>query len=337
MSDIASDKSFISGTISYRERIALSPQAAVEIALQDVSLADAPAKNIAQQRITNPGQVPIHFELAYQPEDIDDRMSYAIQARILEGESLMFINDTHTPVLTRGAGNQVDMMLVRVQGNEPAAESPRQDSAGMALEGMFRYLADAAVFRDCRSGKTFPVAMEADYIRLERAYLETREEPGSELMVRLRGRYLERPTMEGDRNEVQLIIDQVEEVLPGKACQPGHHASLTDTYWKLLELDGEAVTTPEGMREAHVILASSESRAHGFAGCNNFFGGYQFDGDTLTFSAMGSTMMACPQGMDTEQAFLSALGQTTRFTISGQFLQIYTEDQLLARLEAVYL
>ena len=113
VSDIASDKSFISGTISYRERIALSPQAAVEIALQDVSLADAPAKNIAQQRITNPGQVPIHFELAYQPEDIDDRMSYAIQARILEGESLMFINDTHTPVLTRGAGNQVDMMLVK--------------------------------------------------------------------------------------------------------------------------------------------------------------------------------------------------------------------------------
>jgi heat shock protein HslJ len=52
---------------------------------------------------------------------------------------------------------------------------------------------------------------------------------------------------------------------------------------------------------------------------------------------MGSTMMACPEGMDTEQAFLGALGQTTRYTISGQFLQIYADDQLLARLEAVYL
>jgi len=207
----------------------------------------------------------------------------------------------------------------------------------MPLEGMFRYMADAAIFRDCRSGKEFPVAMESRYIDLERAYLEARGEPGSELMVRLRGHYLERPAMEGDRNEVQLIIEQLEEVLPGEACQPEHHASLKDTYWKLLELDGEAVTTPEGMREAHIILASSESRAHGFAGCNNFFGGYQIGGDALIFSAIGSTMMACPEGMDTEQAFLSALGQTTRFTISGQFLQIYADDQLLARFEAVYL
>ena len=228
-----------------------------------------------------------------------------------------------------------------IRGTAAASTGTPEDNSeppsGMALEGMFRYMADAAIFRDCRSGKKFPVAMEAGYIDLERAYLESREEPGSELMVRLRGRYLERPAMEGDRKEVQLIIDQLEEVLPGEACQPEHHASLTDTYWKLLELDGELVTTPEGMREAHVILASAESRAHGFAGCNNFFGGYLIDGDTLTFSAMGSTMMACPEGMDTEQAFLSALGKTTRYTISGQFLQIYADDQLLARLEAIYL
>jgi len=337
VSESAPETAFISGTVAYRERIALSPGAVVEIALQDVSLADAPAKNIAQQRITNPGQVPIHFELTYKPEDIDGRMSYAIQARILEGESLMFINDTHTPVLTRGAGNQVDMMLVRVQGNKPAAESPRQDSAGMALEGMFRYMADAAVFRDCRTGKAFPVAMEAEYVELERAYLDARSEPGSEVMVRLRGRYLERPAMEGEQMKVKLIVDEVTEVLPAESCEPVDHASLTDTYWKLLELDGESVTTTEGMREAHVILASAESRAHGFAGCNNFFGGYQSEGDSLTFSAMGATMMACPEGMDTEQAFLSALGKTTRYTISGQFLQIYAGDNLLARLEAVYL
>lgn len=341
VSESSSESSYISGTVSYRERIALSPQAVVEISLQDVSRADAPATIIAEQRITNPGQVPIRFDLTYPSEDIDERMSYAIQARILEGDHLMFINDTHTAVLTGGAGDHVDMMLIRVQAPVAAATATPEDNSeppsGMALEGTFRYMADAAIFRDCSSGKEFPVAMEAGYIELERAYLEAREEPGSELMVRLRGRYLERPAMEGDRNEVQLIVDQLEEVLPGEACQPEHHASLTDTYWKLLELDGEAVTSPEGMREAHVILASSESRAHGFAGCNNFFGGYQIDGDKLTFSAMGSTMMACPEGMDTEQAFLGALGQTTRYTISGQFLQIYADDQLLARLEAVYL
>jgi len=174
-----------------------------------------------------------------------------------------------------------------------------------------------------RSGKTFPVAMEAKYIDLERAYLESRVEPGSEVMVHLRGRYLERPPMEGDRMEVQLIVDEVKEVLPGEVCEPTHHASLLDTYWKLLELQGNPVVTPEGMREAHFILASSESRAHGFSGCNNFFGSYKNDGDSLSFSAMGSTMMACAEGMETEQ--------------SGRFMELYADDLLLARFEAVYL
>ena len=223
--------------------------------------------------------------------------------------------------------------------NETASadDAVQSDATGMALEGMFHYMADAALFRDCRSGKAFPVAMEAKYIDLERAYLESRVEAGSEVMVRLRGRYLERMGMEGDRMEVQLIVDEVKEVLPGEVCEPVDHANLFDTYWKLLELQGDPVVTPESMREAHLILASSDARAHGFSGCNNFFGGYKSDGDSLSFSAMGATMMACAEGMETEQAFLKALSKTTRATISGQFMELYADDLLLARFEAVYL
>ena len=121
------------------------------------------------------------------------------------------------------------------------------------------------------------------------------------------------------------------------ACKFEHHANLTDTYWKLVFIDGAAVTTPTGMREAHLILGSADSRVHGVAGCNDFFGNYQADGQVLSFSAMGSTRMACSEGMETERAFLQALGKTTRFKITGQTLQIYAEEQFLARLEAVYL
>ena len=39
--------------------------------------------------------------------------------------------------------------------------------------GRFTYMADAALFEDCGSGLRFPVAMEADYLAAERAYLET--------------------------------------------------------------------------------------------------------------------------------------------------------------------
>jgi len=97
----------VSGTVSYRERMALSDNAVVEISLQDVSRADAPAIEIARQRITRPGQVPVHFQLNYNPADIDERMTYTVQARITDQGKLLFINDTATPVLTRGAGTSV--------------------------------------------------------------------------------------------------------------------------------------------------------------------------------------------------------------------------------------
>jgi len=327
----------ITGTASYRERMALSDQAVFEITLEDVSRQDVAATVIARQTMTNPGQVPIRFELPYSPEDIDERMSYSLRGKIHDRGRLMFISDTHTPVLTRGGGREAHLKLVAVKAppaNQPAAEA---EATGMALEGMFRYLADAAIFRDCRSGKTFPVSMEGAYIELERAYLNSGIDAGQEVRVELRGRYLERPAMEGNHNQVKLIVDKLDKVDPENTCAPTDHADLRDTYWKLIELDGKPVVTPEGMREAHIILATEGSRTHGHAGCNNFFGSYEAEEEKLTFSALGSTMMACPEGMDTEQAFLKALGKTTRYEISGQFLILYADDHPLARLEAVYL
>lgn len=315
----------VSVTVTYRERIALSAEAVVEVSLQDISRADAPASTLSRQEISNPGQVPVHFELEFNPAEIDPRMTYAIQARITDNGQLMFINDTVTPVLTRGAGKEVEMVLVRVK-SEP----------GMELTGMFRYMADAALFRDCRDNKTYPVAMEGAYIELERAYLNSGITAGEEVMVKLRGRLLARDGMEVNTKEISLIIDSLDELVPDETCEPTVHAELIGTYWRLDQLNGEVVTTPDDMREAHMTLSNNEHRVQGNAGCNNFFGGFTSTGHTLTFSALGSTMMSCPEAMDTEQAFLVALGNTTDYKISGQFLELYNEDQLLARLEAIY-
>ncbi len=320
----------VSGTVAYRERIALSENAVVEISLQDVSRADAPAIEIARQRITRPGQVPVHFKLGFNPADIDERMSYSVNAKITDQGELLFISDTAAPVLTRGAGNTVDMMLVRVQG--------REEPPGMELQGMFRYMADASLFRDCRNNKIYPVSMEGAYIELERAYLNSGIEAGSEVMVQITGRLLERPSMEGNTNEIKVIIDRLNNLHPEKSCSPETHAELLETYWRLDRLGEVKVTAAEDRKEAHMVLASSESRVHGNAGCNNFFGQFGTEDDELSFSAVGSTMMACPEGMDTEQAFLAALGNTASYSISGLFLELYdTEGKLLARLEAVYL
>jgi putative lipoprotein len=97
-------QSVITGTVTYRNRSALPPTAVIEVTLQDISLADAPAKVISTQKIEAGGkQPPFAYELVYDPAQIDPKNAYSASARITEGNELLFISDTVYPVLTRGA------------------------------------------------------------------------------------------------------------------------------------------------------------------------------------------------------------------------------------------
>ncbi len=103
----------VTGTVTYRERIALTPEAVVGVQLLDVSVADASAKLIAEQTIKPQHQVPIPFELIYDPAVIDERFTYAVRATIRERGRLMFTTDRSYRVLTRGSPSHVDLVLVR--------------------------------------------------------------------------------------------------------------------------------------------------------------------------------------------------------------------------------
>lgn len=324
----------VDGNLVFDETIELSSAAVATVTLQDVSLADAPSVVVAKTRISDPGKSPVAYQILYPVNAIDERMSYSVRAQVREGDRLVLTSDTVTPVLTRGAGRTADLELVEIK--------PSSTMKGAALAGMFRYMADAALFLDCRTNKLYPVAMEGAYIELERAYLDSGITGGEELMVNVEGRFLERPAMEGDRTEVSLVVDTFIAIHPERSCPPMPEEPLQNTYWKLVELDGQAVISPDGRREAHMILYSEdgENRVKGNAGCNRFFGGYDTD-DTrkeqgITFGRMGATMMACIDGMDTERAFLDALENADRYVITGQTLAIYQGDTVLARFEAVH-
>ena len=86
------DSASVNGTVTYRERLALSPGAKLVVELRDVSYADAASTLIALQTVSDPGQVPI---------ESDGRLA--------------FTNDTAYDVITRGNPNNVDMLLVLVQ------------------------------------------------------------------------------------------------------------------------------------------------------------------------------------------------------------------------------
>lgn len=96
----------ITGEVIYRERIALPPDAVLVIELADVSVADAPATVIAKRRVAPTGQVPIKFDIGFDPKAIQKGRTYALQARITVGERLMFITDTSHRVDPLAGGHQ---------------------------------------------------------------------------------------------------------------------------------------------------------------------------------------------------------------------------------------
>lgn len=100
----------ISGTITYRERMALPPDAAIEVKLQDVS--QAKPKTIAESVFAPEGkQVPIPFQLSYSPADINSAHTYKVQANISVNGKPMFTTTASAPVITNGAPSQVALML----------------------------------------------------------------------------------------------------------------------------------------------------------------------------------------------------------------------------------
>jgi putative lipoprotein len=107
----------VSGTVTYRERMALPPGTLVNVQLQDVSLADAPATVIGEQDIViEDEQVPIPFEIAYDPDDIEDNHTYVVRAEIRDADgSLLFTTDTSYPVITRDNPTEgVEIVVVAV-------------------------------------------------------------------------------------------------------------------------------------------------------------------------------------------------------------------------------
>ncbi|UVK37960.1 YbaY family lipoprotein [Mesorhizobium sp. AR10] len=110
----------LKGEVMYRERIALPPNAVLSVQLADVSLADAPAAVIGERKVAPAGQVPIKFEISFDPQVIRPDMTYALQARITVDNKLMFISDTRHQVDPLSDAPQT-IMLKMVAQNDAAA------------------------------------------------------------------------------------------------------------------------------------------------------------------------------------------------------------------------
>jgi len=101
----------IDGTITYRQRVALSPQAIVKIWLQDVSTQNAVPTILDEVEIRNPGPVPIAFRVRYERAQIRQEHRYTLLVKIYEGDRTVFLNATSYPVITQGCTDHCEVVL----------------------------------------------------------------------------------------------------------------------------------------------------------------------------------------------------------------------------------
>jgi copper homeostasis protein (lipoprotein) len=435
----------VTGEAFYRERIAVPSGTRLEVALYDLGAAQPPGLLVTRIVVAKAGQPPYPFEVPYRAEDIDPDHRYAVSARLMDREDVLFETAEPVPVITQGHPSEVELLLRRPHASapddlarpDPLAELPatftgtlpcadcpgidyhvdffddetfhlrrayrdrantfddigrwawssdrevlilrggreaplRFESVGEAgirlldqegrtieselnytltraesfepiepelrMRGMYRYMADAALFMECRTGRRMPVVMEADNIELERAYLDAVPEPGGELLAVITGRIAQRVPMDGDAPAPAVVPLEFHAVWPGETCgTPLASADLVGTYWKLTRIGDQAVIPIAESREPHLVL-NDEGRVAGSDGCNRLMGSYEFDGPRLEFSQLASTMMACPQGMEQADQFRAALERVVRYRIVGSHLELFNDDdEMLARFEAVYM
>ncbi len=206
------------------------------------------------------------------------------------------------------------------------------------VSGEFTYLADAASFRLCRSGRSVPVAMEGAYKALEAAYTAQRSALGAPLFVTVEGRFAIKPGMEGPPRRT-LAVSRFVAAWPGESCERNRaKAALKETYWKIVAINGSAVHLDEKAREPSIVFRR-DGRLGATAGCNRLTGAYESKGRTLKIGPAASTMMACPPPLaERERALVQALGAARSFAIAGPAMVVYDEGgSPLLTLQAVAL
>lgn len=111
-------ESVIRGTVTYRQRIALTPNSEVKVRLVDS--ADPDGTPVAETTVNSANRnVPIPFELNYEMRDVNRQRTYELKAEIRTNGELRFKSEAGQPVTLRG--NQppnVELVVV------PASDGP---------------------------------------------------------------------------------------------------------------------------------------------------------------------------------------------------------------------
>lgn len=114
----------VTGTVFYRQRIALPSDAVIKVVIEDVSYPDAPPVSIAEQEVAPSGkQVPIAFSIPYDPSVLIPSHHYRIRATITADDHLLFESKSDYPVFATHPQPSLQIRVDQVSGNPPIPQA----------------------------------------------------------------------------------------------------------------------------------------------------------------------------------------------------------------------
>ncbi|MFL6547425.1 MAG: META domain-containing protein [Povalibacter sp.] len=203
----------------------------------------------------------------------------------------------------------------------------------LEMRGQYRRAAAGAVFRECLTGLELPLAPESNRAALDSAYAKA-QDSGAVVLATVQGRILRNRTDENAVTDV-LMIDEFKSLAPNETCgATGVTHELEGTRWALVRLNEDPIQLKADQREPFFVLEPSEHRISGDGGCNRMVGRYEQTGQTLHFTELAMTRMACPN-MQMEESLQQALTSAANWSIEGSQLKLLdVSGNIVARFEA---
>lgn len=147
----------VTGTVAYRERMALPPDATVDLWITDIGPGLVAQVILAQATVRADGrQVPLPFEVRVDPSRVQPDRPYGLRAVITAGGQTWFETREPVPVLTQGAPATVAVMLTRAAGGGEAAAGAAPNLVGTRWR--LDDLAGAGVVANAEATLEFPEA-----------------------------------------------------------------------------------------------------------------------------------------------------------------------------------
>ncbi len=110
----STELSTVRGRVISDQAVSFDANSQVIVRLSDVSLQDVAAPVISEQIISGPGELPVPFLLPYDAEEIEERNTYSVGARIERGNTLLYISTTANLVITHGNPDRTDVEVEQV-------------------------------------------------------------------------------------------------------------------------------------------------------------------------------------------------------------------------------